>query len=893
MADRLNVEYSEAHRFNPPARLGNEIERDALIQRLQTESSAAITLLCAPPGYGKATLLAQFADRLRGGGHLPIWINVQRSDRDPATFLQLLIAALQHFDIVQSSCVAGIVDEERFFAEVVRLIVAREQPTFVLLNDCELLHGSETEPMLARLAGRLFPQLRFVFSTNGRPPQAFSSLAARGLINRIDGSALRFEPGEIEQLVGRSLRASEWQRLERDGWHWPVALAFLNRSRTNGVELDFDGRALLDTVDDYICSEVLGRLPEAGLRFLIEVSVLDSLDLEAVIEIRAEEEAGWLLELARDLGDLLEENDARMTLNPLLRAALRKKFLRLPAQRASDIKIAAALRATRVGDHWSALEGAIAARRPDVAAEILNSIGPARLWMRFGLKYMSDALELVPAVYRERYPRLQLGEIIALFMKGRIAQACRAFAELRVSTMGFTAAGSGSGSDPAELRFDASLVETLSVLYEDIISAPVLSRIERELRAMIGGDFNELESNIRCLELINTQQCGDFSKSPQFIELVRKAYTSLNSDYGNYFINIYDGCAQFCLNSTNSAITSFEFATSINKTQLNGGAELSCLSQIMRAEALYEQGDWSSAQALIDEYLPWLERSIAWYDFLASGYGTAAALALRRNGVAAALGELQRARALCEDRRSSCLKRLIPLMELDIVLAAGDMPAAREIVQRDGLEQCWKTYEPDLNQTAWRERDLLFGGMSRYYIALNDLGAAASCIELMRRDANSTGRRRSILICNLLACALLWRKGARVRATSLLGALLDDAVVSGRWQLIRSHARLLKPVIEQLSHNIEPSSELAALLGELNQTAPENNPALGGYKLTMRERHILRLVGEGESNKAIARRLQLSENTIKYHLKRVSTKMKAYGSGRIELAQRAQIDGLA
>ena len=284
------------------------IFRAPLLDRLASGDPYRIVSVVAPPGYGKTTLLSQWAER---GGPAFAWISVDERDNDPKVLLTYIAEALdaiepvggQVFDALASpgSSVPGSV-VPRLGSAFASMTV----PVVLVLDDVHLLHNSECRAALSVLADHVPAGSRLVLAGRAEPPLRVARLRAEGRILEIGPADLSLTCAEAAVLLrgaGLELDADVVAELHRRTEGWPVGLylaaLYLREGGSLGTAaMSFGGDDRL--VSEYVESELLARISQRQRVFLTRTAVLARMSgslCEAVLEVPGS--AAALAELAR------------------------------------------------------------------------------------------------------------------------------------------------------------------------------------------------------------------------------------------------------------------------------------------------------------------------------------------------------------------------------------------------------------------------------------------------------------------------------------------------------------------------------------------------------------------------------------------------------------------
>src|SRR3984957_17627047 len=212
----------------PLARPGT-IPRLPLIERLAQTNPHRIVSVVAPSGYGKTTLLAQWAER---NGQSSAWVSVDENDNDPKVLLTYLAEALDAvqpvgervFDALASpaSSVPGSVVPRLGTA-----FAAMTTPVALVLDDVHVLHNQECRAALSVLADHVPDHSRLVLAGRAEPPLRTARLRAEGRILEIGPADLSLTRMEADWLLrggGVGVAADELADLYRRTEGWPTGL---------------------------------------------------------------------------------------------------------------------------------------------------------------------------------------------------------------------------------------------------------------------------------------------------------------------------------------------------------------------------------------------------------------------------------------------------------------------------------------------------------------------------------------------------------------------------------------------------------------------------------------------------------------------------------------------
>jgi LuxR family transcriptional regulator, maltose regulon positive regulatory protein len=361
------------------------IRRPSLIGRLAGGDPYPVASVVAPSGYGKTTLLSQWAE---ASGRALAWVSVDQGDNDPKVLLAYVAAALDAvepidgrvFDALASpaSSVPGSVVPRLGSA-----LWSMSCPVMLVLDDVHLLENRESQAALSALADHVPAGSQLVLAGRARPPLRIARLRAEGKIIEIGPDDLSLTSQEAASLLreaGVTLSADEVTELHRRTEGWPTGLylaaLYLREGGSVGrAAVSFGGDDRL--VSEYMEAEFLARISRWQRGFLTETAVLERMCgplCEEVLELPGA--GGILAELAQS-NLLLVPLDRRAKwyrYHHLFRDMLLAELERLEPGRVPVLQRRAADWCLRNGLTEEALEYSMAAVDADTAAQLVEKL---------------------------------------------------------------------------------------------------------------------------------------------------------------------------------------------------------------------------------------------------------------------------------------------------------------------------------------------------------------------------------------------------------------------------------------------------------------------------------------------------------------------------------------
>jgi len=373
----------------PVLRPGTVI-RSSLIDRLARDDTCPVVSVAAPAGYGKTTLVAQWAEH---DGRAVAWVALDERDNDPKVLLSYVAAALDAVQPVGERVFEALASPASSIpgSVIPRLgsaLASMTVPVVLVLDDVHMLHNRECRDALSVLADHVPDQSRLVLIGRSEPPLRIARLRAEGRILEVgpgDLALSRAEAAALLRAAELTLDEDEVAALHERTEGWPVGLylaaLYLREGGSVGTAA-FSFRGDDRFVSEYLESEVLARISARHREFLTRTAVLERMSgslCAAVLEDpRA---AGTLLQLAESnlLLVPLDQRGQWYRYHHLFRDMLLAVLERLEPDLVQVLRRRAASWYLRNGRPEEALEYSMAAGNVNLAASLIAQLAvPAR-----------------------------------------------------------------------------------------------------------------------------------------------------------------------------------------------------------------------------------------------------------------------------------------------------------------------------------------------------------------------------------------------------------------------------------------------------------------------------------------------------------------------------------
>ncbi len=872
--------------YIPPPR-SKIVLRPRLVERLNENlaSSCKLTLISAPAGFGKTTLVSEW---VASCGQPVAWLSLDERDNDPARFISYLVKALQTIQTgIGEGLLAALQSPQPLQIETILTTLLNEISTIpenflLVLDDYHSIDSQPVDQSLAFLIEHQPPQMHLLIATREDPDLPLARMRARGQCTELRVADLRFTPAEaaefLNRVMGLNLSETDVAALEArtEGWIAGLQLAALSMQGHQDVTSfiqSFTGSHHF--VLDYLVEEVLHQQSESIQAFLLRTSILDrmcgplcdavlldpSIPGQATLEyieranlfiVPQDNERRWY-RYHHLFGDLLRKRLGQSLTpggiaelhihasqwyenNDLMLEAFRhaaaandiERAVRLMESKKMPIHLRGA--ATAILDWLESLPKTLLDARPALwwkQAAILLSIGQP-----MGVEEKLQAIEA--ALASTTLPGAELDDTTRRDLIGRIAAARANIAQLQGQT--------------------------------EII----LVQARRALEYLHPDNLNDRPMAIRSLGFAYFIQ-GNITEAG-------RAYTEALSlgQASEDIINIL--LASIRLGQIQETVNQYTLAAETYRRVLQRIDDYSPpsapLAYLGLARICYERNDLNAAEQYGEQSLQLARQYDQVHDRLIQSELFLARLHLARKDAVGAAHTLSQAEQTARQKFTVDLPDVAGAQVL-FHLHEGNIDAAFQLTRQYDLPVM----------------------LARVLIAQHDPSAALAVLEPLRQEAEAKGLANRLLRVMVVQSIALYAHGEKEKAVELLGEGLARAEPEGFIRLfVDEGERMAQLLSEAASHGVMPdyvAKLLAAFEAEKRDSKDKTDPHPHQpliEPLSQRELEILKLIAQGLSNREIGERLFLALDTVKGHNRKIFDKLQV--QSRTEAIARARELGL-
>lgn len=861
-----------AAKFDPPIWMSEQIHRGLLLRQLDHALSHRLTLVHAPAGYGKTSLLAQWRDSLAPAAAQVAWLTLERDDRDLKRLVRYLLIAI-HGDAQAGSQKSSSPDlpPRAALSAIINGLAGRSNPFVLILDD---LHHADSEPVVAFLQSliRLAPaNCHFIFASRDYPRLGQSVLAAEEQVLEITAHQLKFSLAEAESLLGRADEPLETTDIETildrtEGWPIAVQLASLSLKRGADAGRVIDEYCGSSTdLARYLSEQVLMTLPQDTREIVIRTALLDRLT-GGMVDLLCDREDGWLvLERLEQQGVFLapvtwERREYRY--HQLFAEYLRDRFERSDRAGYSDLQRRIAQWFAERGMVADAVNHAILASDDLLLAGIIEEAGGWRLIPQGLQGVVERGLSKLPAALIRSRPGLALAQVYLQIKLGELGTARAEYDRL--------AAEAEKAELAAAIRIEMQVVgDTLTDYENQPMTLEDLLAREALLRRFPANDHLVL-ANISETLGAKYFEGGWLERALQPTLAAREHYQSCGSLYSDLFTRFLEARIKRAQGRSKEAGTILQAAWQAIVENFGSRSDLAANCAAFQAELLYEQDRVAEARELLSWALPHMEQSDGWVDVYAVAYFTEAGALAGEGAFDEACDVVARARRVAGRRRLLQLEQLADICEIDLKVSQGFLSAAGAI-DLDRYADKMTEESPQYRPVA------VAASLCRVRLRLLTGAHEAALEELtrLRGWADQRGAGRLLVDVNILAAAAMRSLGAVDDARNCFDEAVSIAMFQDIVRPFVDSRQFVQPCLEDaMRADTQVDRFRAQFLKTLAKSlASCRNVVAGQGPFTEAEAEVLLYLSQGHSNKEIARLIGMSPDTVKYRLKSVFRKI--------------------
>lgn len=910
VGDGAVVLATKLYRPRPRATL---LPRTHVLEHLAAAGDRGITLLSAPAGFGKSTLLSLW---LAESACPVAWLTLDPADNDLNRWLRYLIATLQTVAPSIGATIMPLLDSVQppttfLLTTVLNDLVALDRPVRLVLDDYHTITTPVVHDAVTMVLDHRPPQLHVVIASREDPPLPLSRWRAAAELTELRAADLRFTTAEVTAFfttaVGVALTPTELTALERrtEGWVAGLQLVAL------AMEAHPEHGALIAALSrphrfivEYLSDEVLRRLPHHLQTFLLQTSILDRLCAPLCDAVVLDEAASAQAAYSQLVLDEIERKNLFLIpldghghwfrFHQLFRDVLRQRLVDgVRPQELAQLHRRASVWYAEHDTPSEAAAHALAAQDWALMGDLIERYG-IRLASRGQAQMVRAWLNALPKPTAPERPLLAVIDAGNLLLTNQPAAAEQRLREAEASQR-------ANPADVPDARIDGYIAMVRATLLRsmgDLDGAVAQARRARTL--LPTSDVFATTASVAATHIFWEHGDATPAAEQQVRDAVGRAHAAadlISVVYGTVGLarlRVLQGRLTAAVHTYRQVL---ELIPEAVLDHLFGGVSYF----VGLGEVLCEQNDLHAAEPLLVRGIELSRGEILIYPtVLIQGYGALARLRQARGDDAGAT------RLLAELMERARHRRLVPAMlariaaaQAELALTQGDQTAALRWASETGLTPA------DVGQYP-REAEQLT--LARIWIAQGRddhagpyLRDALSLLAQLRAAAERQGRTDSLHTINILRALALAAQHDTVASRDALECTLAAGAPEGYVRRFLDEGPPLAALLHYIPASTAVPGYVARLLAAFGgasgkpASATSPDPRHGGAAapveaLTGREREVLHLLAAGCGTRAIAQQRIVSEGTVKRHVSNILGKLAVHS--RLEAVARAHALGL-
>ncbi|MCY4601547.1 MAG: LuxR C-terminal-related transcriptional regulator [Acidobacteria bacterium] len=851
----------------PPA--PGYVFRPALLERIDAVLQRRLTVLQAPAGFGKTTVLADVSRRIRTQGRVVGWLTLDGDDT-PSVFVSYIAYAFEHAGLDLTS-VAGQEDWSsapiaRHIGMLARAIERHAAPCLLVLDELERL-PRQTVGLIDLLLKRAPPNLHFAAAFRSNPGLDLAAHVLDGFAIIVGAPEFRFSKHEIAQFFKGDLSRRKLAAVEKRTAGWPVALMVYRNMQVR--ETGQPGSDTASLTSNFVGVRVLRDLSAEDRTFLLDLALFDWIEADLVDEVLGSSDGRLRIAALSALDGLLlssDSDDAVQFLHPLVREYCVTCFAVEDAARKRTLHARIARALASRGQLTPAWRHASAAGDSRLVGELIESVGVIGLWAHGGITQVVAADRFLTPEIVEAYPRLALLRCVVLNLALKLDEASALYETVARRTQEFTRDRDGGDADA--LIFDR-------IFTQAVLAGGTCRLAQRELEASlpksetVAGDSGS-SSFLRAVR--HALYSGASYEQARFEESRRhglraKACLGERARYGDIYLSICLGMAAMAQGRPADATDWYRRARQGARKFYPSDTCLAATTDIVTIELDLER---NREKALQQRTLHGIaELRGGWIDIHAAAVAVHAELTLEQYNGQAVVKLLNHLISNAPAMGIEHLSQYLSALLASYLVETGHADEAAYL-WRDSKLPSTASELVDLETRSWRTMEALSSARARLLIDQGDFDTAGEITNAMYRAASSNGLVRTAMRTLILSLVAAHHRGQPDLAVERMVEFISRARDVDYVRPLVRHRDVSLSVLQRLLGG-EPDDDLRTAAESMLASLGKRSPPIGP-EFTSRELEILGEVRRGWRNKEIAEHLAITDEGVRYHLKKIYRK---------------------
>ena len=880
------------------------IEHPLVINDLQRYVETSLSIISAPAGFGKTTMLVGWSHVLKKNGVNVCWLLFDNTIKTPSMLASYILYALYKADIdidangITDFSILQTLPIEKLIALLIHTIEMLDEQIVFIIDNFELISDELLDQIIQPLLEFSTFNFHLSIATDNYCPLKKALFELQNKVIHITPEHLAFSKHDIKMFFQDELGSKTLEYIFYMTEGWPIAVQFFRKI----FFVDSDNQALeqelkinFKLIDRYIIEKITNKFSIKEQQLLMEMAISESFgdDLKHYLGIHY---TAFFSTLVKRISPLIIQLDKyKYKFNPIFKEYLLKKSGKVKSQYFHDIYLKAAIWFAHQGLLKPAIEYCIKANNPQKVLDIIESFGGVfMVWIKEGFSYLELILKRLDQClendHTENFTNSMTMHIYHCIVN--IKSGNKQLADKDYSVI---------------LEHYSFIKVHLSNKEQKIIECELfLMKIILDFnkgKMLIECDCEQLKYNISQFDSVNYSlfgqyynilclgylQRGRLAQALNYAKLSIDNYKKINSLYGEIYIYTHLGDISFAEGKSNNSAKLLHKAFNLTRSNFSNDKGMISSIQILTAELNYQQG--KSAGPNIQLLLKQLEGQEAWFDIYFAGYITSSNIAFDQHGLEAAITLLDNAKVYLLQKKLDALIPSLNIQKMNLFLKENKLTQAKEQMVKTGIKLSYYQNDEEAN-IAWRETLSAAVTICKMYIMEGKISEVLISLEVFCKRASEENNNLSLLYYEILFC-IAYQK---INDETLSFIHLEKAISlygdSGYIRPFIDNTKVVRPLLEKYfsSRYKVATSQKYPLLTQakiLEKQLNDYHQSIENLNImTKREQEVLDQLALGFSNKVIANKINISANTVCFHLKNIFIKLQA--SNRLQAVKIAK-----
>lgn len=866
--------WSGPSKFTPSKPNIDLVERPRLIERLNEAKQGKAAFLVAPAGFGKSTVLSQWYEAHSRTGDLFCWLNLDEADREASQFLSWVTLAIAEaggeLGKFEAAARNGFPDSQPRIVldSLLKRISQFDRDCVLILDDAHRIASPETDLLLEQMARYAPRNFTLVVNSRTGPPVDMPMLVASGDVVEIGAEQLRLTREEAVRALGDTISQAAASEIFELTEGWPVAVQLARVQKKASPDAAMARGISSGLIASYLTHQVLNTLSEDVRRFLLDLSTLEQFNVPLANAVTNSTDSLVKLRELEPLQALIISTDPAggwMRLHHLFAEHLLDTLRAEVPGRENELYREASKWMSEEGDLIASVKYASLAGDDAMVERLILDAGGWSIILTEGIGVMRTLL---------RFAREHLVSSSARLLLARAYLCCKDGAYKEARGLFDASQGLRAAEELESYDRDSRLVASMINAYEDgreWTAQIVGMKIEEELE-----NWSPLEAGtLLCETVMALVSAGKLERANHNLELafgqMRRSGSLLGLNY------CYIHAATLALYAARFDLARANIAQSLELAENNFGSDsgLKHLSQVLDFAVRTWTGEARREDIeVFSRALLYVENNDGWAEVYLVGLDGFLAMCEQYNELSLGAEICERILQVAKERGLARVERHCMIVRMRLAQLRGHTNEARTLA--GNLSSWLASHDLETEVRDWQNHLLGVAFLVNDRLTANSRNIAS--LGACQNDAENRGARFFTIRLLVSEANIQRQMGKRDKGIEALTQALSLAASQRVIGPFLGGDRLEQDLAEiksSLSLRQE-SLTLMNFVADILNLRRQMRPHTGNELLSPREQEIIEQLAQGRSNKEIARRFELTENTVKFHLKNIYNKLSVH-----------------